>query len=222
MNYIGRRKTMYKEESGHIVVETIGTFVPLVLLVISILSLVNIVSVQARIHYALTQTAMTLSVYSYTLEVTGLSEALNSSAKPSFEPGSVLSDLDSTLTSIRSLVGSYSSHLENAIPTIDGILESAKSSLITTALDGLVQPMLKGYLENDYLSGDEYLRRMGILDIWLESGTVADSDGNVKLTLQYEIDYTFGALPLPFGPTLSVTQTAITKAWLNGSGEGYW
>jgi hypothetical protein len=49
-----------------------------------------------------------------------------------------------------------------------------------------------------------------------------DSDGNVRLTVQYEVEYTFGGLPLPFTPTLKITQTAVTKAWLNGSGKGYW
>ncbi|MCL2202230.1 MAG: hypothetical protein FWB75_09715, partial [Oscillospiraceae bacterium] len=59
---------MKKDDRGHIAVETVCAFIPFVLLVVSILSLVNIVVLQARVHYALTQTAKTLSVYCYTLE----------------------------------------------------------------------------------------------------------------------------------------------------------
>jgi len=66
-----------KDNGGYIVVETVCGFIPFVLLVVSILSLVNIVTLQSRIHYALTQAAITLSVYCYTLEVTGVSEKMS-------------------------------------------------------------------------------------------------------------------------------------------------
>ena len=48
---------MKRDEGGYIVVETITSFLLFVLLNISILSLINIVTVQSRIHYAVTQAA---------------------------------------------------------------------------------------------------------------------------------------------------------------------
>ena len=72
------------------------------------------------------------------------------------------------------------------------------------------------------MSSDEYLSGVRVVNFELSDCLIVDRNGNVKLTAKYEIEYTFGALKLPFGPTLKVTQTAITKAWLGGSGEGYW
>jgi Flp pilus assembly protein TadG len=196
---------MYKDNSGHITVETVGTFIPLMLLVVSILSLVNIVSVQARVHYALTQTAMTLSVYSYVLEAGAMTESLNS-----------------VFSGIGQMTDSSVANTGDSISTIENIINNAKSSVANLVLDGMMQPIMRGYLANGDMSGDEYLRRSGIVNLWFKTVELPYSNGDVKLTIQYEIDYTFGALPLPFGPTLKVTQTAITKGWLNGSGEGYW
>ena len=45
-------------------------------------------------------------------------------------------------------------------------------------------------------------------------------DGDVRIRVDYYIDYTFGALPLPF-TRLHVTQEVTTKAWLGGEGDGY-
>jgi len=53
-----------------------------------------------------------------------------------------------------------------------------------------------------------------------EKSRFLDSGGNIKLVVQYEIDYTFGGLELPF-KKLEVTQEVMTKAWLNGYGDGY-
>ena len=217
---------MCRDERGHIVVETVGTFIPLTLLIISILSLVNIVTVQARVHYALTQTAMTLSVYSYALEVTGVANSLttldNKSSRVVGEVSSVLGGLSSAFSGINSMTGGTFANIEDSISTMDRLVNDAKHGLMGQMLNGLIRPIIIGYLSNGDVSGEEYLQRFGVRNFRLGPSVLLDRDGNIKLTVQYEIDYTFGALPLPFGPTLSVTQTAITKAWLNGSGEGYW
>ena len=52
--------------------------------------------------------------------------------------------------------------------------------------------------------------------------TLLTADGDVKIAVQYDVDYTFGALLMPAGtPKLHVTQVVLTKAWLGGKGEGY-
>ena len=106
--------------------------------------------------------------------------------------------------------------------------------------DEMARPLVGRFLANGSMTGDEYLSGAGVVNrhtgtaglnalefcdhrtAGLENSVMIDRDGNVKLTVEYEIMYTFGGLPLPFGPTIRITQTVVTKAWLNGSGKGYW
>ena len=52
------------------------------------------------------------------------------------------------------------------------------------------------------------------------NSTLLTSSGDVKLVVEYDVDYSFGALMLPFSK-LHITQEVMTKAWLGGTGEGY-
>jgi len=183
------------DEKGYIVVETVGTFVPFMLLVISILSLVNIVTLQARVHYALTQAANTLSMYSYVLEAVGAADKLISLDKDR------VGDADSMIAAIISYAANESRN---------------------ELCESFVRPLVIKYLANGDMSGDEYLRSIKVTSFEFTDSVVIDKNGDVKLSVKYEVGYTFGLLPLPFDPALSITQTAVTKAWLGGSGEGYW
>ena len=105
-------------------------------------------------------------------------------------------------------------------------------------LEYLVRPLVGRYLANGAVTADEYLRsvrvvkngRTGLDALEFHGGSIlgpqnsvlVDRNGDVKLIVHYEVEYSFGALPLPFRPTLRITQTAVTKAWLGGSGKGYW
>ena len=251
---------MRKDENGYIVVETIGAFVPFVLLVISILSLVNIVAVQARVHYALTQAANTLSMYCYTLEVTGIANDLttlnNKANKVTKEADEMKADIFGVLDGINSLsFGNVRVHGEAVVNRANGwgedIIANPKETLQTLLNFGLdelrnaataqllVRPLVGRYLSNGDMTGDEYLRRGHVVDgldglvfydfdlfslnSWGENDSILiDRNGDIKIVVRYEIEYRFGSLPLPFEPKLKVTQTVKTKAWLNGSGEGYW
>ena len=53
-----------------------------------------------------------------------------------------------------------------------------------------------------------------------DSTRLLTSEGDIRIVVSYKIDYSFGALPLPF-KDLKVTQEVVTKAWLGGQGEGY-
>ena len=252
---------MVKNEDGYIVVETIGAFVPFVLLVISILSLVNIVAVQARVHYALTQAANTLSMYSYTLEVLGVANSLTTldskADKTTMEKSALRGDINGVLAGIDSFSsanGATSGGVDDEKQThgsteravgdpkevIQLLMNYGINELRNEVFEQLARPLVGRYLSNGEMSGDEYLQRgmvvnkktgttgLDALEFYqfsnfgLGNSTLIDSDGNVKLTVEYEIEYTFGGLPLPFKPTLRITQTVSTKAWLNGSGKGYW
>ena len=254
------RVTEYTDDKGYIVVETVGAFIPFLLLVISILSLVNIVTVQARVHYALTQAANTFSMYSYTLEVLGVANNLttldNKAGRVASEANAIRSDIDSVFSGINSVsgvIGSVSAG-GSLVKRVFGLGEEIAgdpkgalqllmnygvNELRSKAFEELARPLVGRYLANGDMSGDEYLRRAGVVNsatgaeglealefyrfenLGIGNSVLIDANGNIKLTVYYEIKYTFGGLPLPFNPTLKMTQTAITKAWLNGSGKGY-
>lgn len=234
---------MRKDESGSIVVETIGAFIPFVLLVASILSLVNIVTVQTRVHYALTQAATTLSMYSYALEVTGVAGVLttldNKGSKARKEVNALKNDMQAVFDSMGSLSSgekAYStgrSIADDPIGTLRTIVTYGANEGRNALFAQLARPLVGKYLTNGQLSGDQYLRRAHVIN-GLEglefynaskganNSILIDKDGNIKLVVRYEIEYKFGALPLPLQPKLAITQTVKTKAWLNGSGKGYW
>jgi hypothetical protein len=199
---------MRKDENGHIVVETVGAFIPLVLLVISILSLVQLSATQARIHNALTQTALTISLYSYVIEVMDSRDANEG----------IMDTVYQNLMNIAS--GS------NLLPAPYHTLSEAAGELRGSSAEFIVRPLMRRFLTNDGVDGNTYLLSAhvlgGIDGMDFTGTTIADSDDNIKITVVYRIAYTFGGLPLPLpNPYLEVTQTVMTKAWLGGSGEGY-
>jgi len=206
-----------KDDNGYIVVETVGTFIPFLLLVISILSLVNIVTLQARVHNALTQAANTLSMYSYVLYSTGLAEGF---ATMDSKASSSADSINAVMSGIESVSGGNTTGDTRGF--IEGVLNYGAAQIRNAASEQLVRPLIERYLANDEMSGDEYLRSVRVVNFGLSDCIIIDRNENIKLTAEYEIEYTFGALRLPFGPTLKVTQTVVTKAWLGGSGEGYW
>ena len=210
---------MLKNENGYIVIETVGTFIPFVFLVISILSLVNIVNLQARVHNALTQAAGTISMYCYVLEATGAAKDMMTIDKKAHAAGETIS---AVFSGIGSLSGSGSQSEGGDFKVIvESLANYGINELKNIAVAQLVSPLVDRYLARDDMTGEEYLNSVRVVKFEIVEANVIDKDGNVKLTVEYEIEYTFGALKIPFGPTLKVTQTVVTKAWLGGSGEGY-
>lgn len=250
---------MRDNEGGYIVVETIGSFLLFVLAVTSILSLINIVTVQARVHYAITQAAETMSMYCYTLEVTGMADHLvNSAAKAEsvqVETDKFKENLNGVLENLENFeLDEIKNHGNAALEQVEGWVDSAianpKQSLQTLLNYGLqegenaifeqmIRPLVGRYLACGELSGDEFLKKFYVSDglqglefydfslisttpSGANDSTLLTSEGNVKIAVQYDVDYTFGALLMPATtPKLHVTQVVTTKAWLSGKGEGY-
>jgi len=252
---------MREDENGYIVVETVGAFIPFVLLVVSILSLVNIVALQARVHYALTQAANTLSMYSYALEVMGIANGLsmldNKANKVAREANALRNDVIGVLSGIEAFsdISGAAEHGEAVVDRVFGwgeeeagdpkkvlqmLMNYGLNEVRNQLFEELARPLVGRYLANGDMTGDQYLRSVKVVNsgngktgldalefhkwggLGIGNSVMIDRDGNVKLVVYYEIEYTFGVLPLPFRPTLCITQTAVTKAWLNGSGKGYW
>ena len=228
------------------------------------MSLINIVTVQTRIHYALTQAAETLSMYSYLLETLGVADHLVASAEKSeavVQQGEeLIGNINTVISSLKNLdiegidesagavydqvSGFVDTAAKNPEEILQGLLNYGVQELSSAALGACVRPLVGWYLTNGSQSGDDYLREahvIGGLDglsfytrdsvgfdtdsdqlvvVTDQKSRFLDSGENIKLVVQYQIDYTFGTLPLPFGE-LEVTQEVMTKAWLNGYGDGY-
>ncbi len=258
---------MAKDERGYIVVETIVAFMLFVFLNLSILSLINIVVVQSRVHYALTQAAETMSIYSYTLEAMGAADHLVRSAdradRVEQDAATVAGDINGVLNALESMdlsalrdagedtyehVGGIAEHIANDPKDVlqnlmNYGLQEGGSFLLATCM----KPLMDRYLTNGTMSGDAFLEAFhvnGGLDglrfysfdpVGYDAGThrltsggrndsmLLDKDKNLKLVVEYDIDYSFGALPLPesFRGKLHVTQMVVTKSWLGGHGERY-
>ena len=210
---------MRKDENGTILIEFVGSFLLFFLLIISILSLVNIVTVQARIHYALSETANTMSIYRYA----------SSAANRAHGGGqTILNDIDETFKKLNKFQPGFAAW-ENSAPA------KAYASAKEFYYDDVRRAVLKKEIEQMILynlsaggqSGEDYLRSVRVSNLKLTDlvppGHSEDASGKksvylgstdlVKLTVEYEIDYTFMGLPLPFEPKLKVAQSVMTKVW---------
>lgn len=222
---------MRRGDDGYIVVETVGAFIPFVLLVVAILSLVNIVALQARIHNAMTQTAGALSMYSYVLEAAGVSDEIMAMDE---RAGKFSDTVDGVLAGINALSGGGGgvSEVEGMFDALDEAAGDPKDmiqNLANYGLNGLrkevcammAQPLFRRYLTNGKMTAREYFDRTRVVSFEFTDCVIVDKDENVKLTAEYEVEYTFGVLRLPYTPTIHISQTVVTKAWLGGSGKGY-
>lgn len=118
--------------------------------------------------------------------------------------------------------------------TVQLLLNYGLNELESAAVEQLARPLMGHYLSNGSMSGEEYLKSFRVigglngLEFYRadfsgnDNSMLLTADGDVRLVVQYDIRYDFGALLLPFKePKLHVTQEAVTKAWLNGKGDGY-
>lgn len=247
---------MKKNNGGYIVIETLISFMLFLFLIVSILSLVNIVTLQARIHYAMTQAAQTISMYSYVLHLTGADEVLanadTNAQKVTVGVAEFQTNINGLLDGINSMdtdgaMNSGNALVDQASSTVDDIAENPEEMIATllnygidTSLDylfsALVRPLVGRYLTNGSLNGNEYLASVNVID-GLDGldffnydpaggkgghANLIDSTGAMQLVVVYEIEYSFGALPLPFDdPKLKVTQAVKTQLWLGGNGDGF-
>ena len=137
---------------------------------------------------------------------------------------------------------------KDATDTISSVREDPEAAFqlfldynLQEGLDALfgeaIRPLIGRYLANGTMTGDQFLKTFHVegglnglqfndFDAFDLNTTKSDDsrfltgEENVKIVLEYNIDYTFGALPLPFAK-LHICQEVMTKAWLNGVGKGY-
>ncbi|MDL2234029.1 hypothetical protein LJC63_10705 [Ruminococcaceae bacterium OttesenSCG-928-L11] len=226
-----------RDEQGYIVVETVGGFTLFILLITSILMLVNIVSVQNRVHYAVTQTAQEISMYCYALEVTGVADKLigysETADKVRGEISGFKDSLEGVIGGIENLSpADVTKSAEEGGDQLDGWIQNPKQTLMeflqlgadelkTFAFRNLSEMLFKKYIVSEGVSYEQFQTNWGIIDGFDFSGTqfLAQSE-DIEIVVTYKVDYTFGALPLPF-TELTISHTAKTRAWLGGDGETY-
>jgi len=233
---------MLKDEKGYIVVETVGAFTLFVFFMASILALVSVVALQSRVHYAITQTAQTISMYSYIYEITGNSGQVGVANANSALRRAGVEELKTGMGAIAAAANIFSGDSQggqgNTALDAASDLFSDPSALISMYLGGgdksvVLRQLIGRYLRNGTMSGDQYLKFMGVsggingLQIMgYDYGggganrPLVDSRGSITITVRYEVDYSFWGLPLPFSK-LSMTQSAATRAWLGGEGVRY-
>lgn len=231
---------MKRDEKGYIVVETLGCFLLFTFLMISILSLINIVTLQARMHYAITQAAETVSMYAYTLELTGVSDELTASAAKAEVRKKQVDEIRANIDTVfRTLENLQFSEAQQAVNATGKQLDALASEFaddpkgllqdflnlgfqegLSETMGELLEPLIMHYLSNGEARGLDFLEQYQVQELEFDDCVLLSSEENVTVAVQYTVNYTFGALPLPFGE-LSMRQQTTTKAWLNGQGEGY-
>ena len=233
---------MRKNERGYIVVETVGSFMMFTFLVASILLLINIVTVQARVHYALTQTATELSMYSYVVDALGLTDTIKGLNQTEAEVQETIDGVMADLDNIQSGISGASENTADLFDNLDALVGSLESiggvvgqaagnpeemfinvvryglarGMNTGMQEFVIRPMVGKYLKNGEQSADAYLISCGIEEglegLDLGECTYIDGNGDIVIIATYSINYSFGILPMD----IAVKQTAMTRAWLGG------
>jgi len=228
-----KEENAVRDERGTILIEFIGSFLLFFLLMMSILSLINIVTAQARVHYALTETANTLSMYGYAYSIAD---------RWLGDTKDTLKDINDTMDFISKFRSGFAPWKNSApassLQAVTGFL--GDSDVTKTAMRHIIDELILYNLSAGGQSGEDYLRSVRITKLNLTSLSGADdyssagghhipvgnsasrfpdAQGNIKLTVTYVIDYSFMGLPIPFNPQLKITQSVMTKIWYQN--EGY-
>ena len=239
---------MKNDQKGYIVVETIGAFLLFVFFVSSILMLINITAIQARVHNAITQAAETVSMYSYVLELAGVSDLKQGISgradKAGAQAQNFVDNIDAVVDGIKNLSPSeVQSGVNGASDQAQQWLDDPKEflslasnfgieQLTNAGFGSLIRPLIGHYLNNGTESGDAYLRRMNVIDGLdglsfyrfdlsnANDSSFMNADGDLTISVEYSVEYGLG-LPLPFESKLTIRQLVRTRPWGSGSGEGY-
>ena len=218
-------ESLRKDEKGTILVEFVAYFWLFYLLIISILSLVNIVTAQARVHYALTETASTVSMYNYIISA-GIRAPRNGAT--------VVNEINETLNTLNKFKPGFAAW-EGSAPgkALAAGSQFYYGSTQTAALKGEIERMFYFNLAAGSQSGEDYLRSVRITNVKLtdlgpvdqkatgKTSVYRDHNQNIKLSVEYEIDYSFMGLPIPFVPKLHVAQSVMTRTWYQMRGYYY-
>ena len=205
---------MLKNENGAIIVETIFSWLFFTFLVLSIITLINITTKQIRIHYAITQTANELAMYSHILYATGLSGHIMSAAGAGETvQGQIDNVLDmGNLDTVFDAIGPFSE-------TVGEVLEDPRQALRNLVAFGL--DAAGNYIAQELLMRPRIERHLtgsgiNVSDLNISDSIFIDSSGNIIIVAEYSVPMPFSGL-IPFPAEITIRKTAKTRAWLGGS-----
>lgn len=234
-------KKITTADEGYIVVETLFSFTMLIMVMVVIISLINIVAVQARTHYAITQTAQEMSMYAYVTTLIAPKEDYDSINSGGYEwvasAQGTLETLSSGITDFGNSIaaGMTGFFIDEYAAEIMRQLSAAPDDVARQyVMDDAVKEIFVKYLCDDLSQAETqanaYLIRAGVCDssgtlqglnsvsFSSSSGnisTMLDSNGDSVVTIEYKIRFNlFNVIPLPL--YLDVEQSVKTKAWLYG------
>jgi len=270
--------TSQDKNKGSILIESVLGLAIYVAVMAIVLGLINVMVVQARMQHAITQTALTLSMYSYVFEITGIApvlQALDGRAEQGRDTiRGVVQNVDMIVeqvteigtqdnVTLEDVVDMGNTAIEAAMPWVqnpsaivteirrvlsaggDAVLFELWSSLVTM----LVRPMVEWHLSDGQISGHDFLLSMNVvhgmdglrfkypydgnagflMGLWSgitgeeenrQRTVIIDRDNNIRIFVQYDIDLFWGVFPTQL-TRLTVSQSAVTRAWLSGYGGGY-
>lgn len=221
---------------GSITVEATISLVTFFITIISILSIICICRVQYRIGRVLREAALDVSRYSYFYYAVGGYSSVHSVKRAADGSSSHRGVLDLGDTDIELLTeltkvlfseddeshedagrgGLYTE--EDSVDVIIQLLSECTDKLSSSLIAGpIAKSVFHVKLGMSNSDTDRYLKSNGVVNGWkgLDFGLSelfsSESPRDVKLCVRYKI-----RIPLLGGISLSVTQNAITRAWLGG------
>ncbi len=201
---------MKKDENGYIVVEAIGAFVPFIMFIVTILTLVNVVTTQARMHNALTQTANTLSLYSYVLHAMGADEIIMgidgnfkevtdgaqeiktniNTVFTSLNNFDVQTAVDASHAAAGGITDAASGALSDPQNALQMLLSYGVGEAKNELFEYLVRPMIAHFLVNGDMSGKQYINAFNIVD-GVDGLVLNDGANIIDLSATSEDDSSF-------------------------------
>ena len=224
---------MCKNENGSIIIETLISFVLFASLCWGILSIISITTLQARVHYALTQTAIELSVYGYVVHALGFSDNLAAMSAGASEAQEMFNNINIMINTldIEGGIGMAGDIADDPMAIISNLLSYG---LTLASHELIIRPIFNKYLRLGNQSAADYLRNnrvrgeagfiSGLMghEIDFTGSHLITENGNIVIVATYNIDFTFGILPIPERfRTIEVVQSVKTRVWLGGYGEGF-
>jgi len=214
------------DDNGHIIVETLGSFTMLIMVMAVIISLVNIIAVKSHIHSAMTQTALDMSMYAY----------VSTLLPEDSEPG-IFSELSNGITNLSTgIAADFAGFFidDYAAELLRKLASTYDEQTRQMVMDDAVEKIFVKYLCDDLLlaeiQANNYLLKYGIyspdgsrrglnaMEFSIGDGissTMVDSNGDTIIIILYKIKFNiFNVISLPL--YLDVQQTVKTKAWLGG------
>lgn len=214
---------MIRNQYGYIMVETLISFSLFFFLIGSILGLVNIINLQSRVHFALTQTAEKISMcsyYGYVISENSLDPDQFIQSSREFQGVSGISQEEQTENSGNFELFSLFLELEEDVVK-EGVLEE------------IILSFMSHYLKNGEQSGEEYLDSVYVVNglngfSLFSEGEDNDcrsyydiEEGVLQIHLEYQVNWNFFGVPLPFSPTVEMSQGVKTKLWRGGKNIEY-